>query len=118
MRLTTADPRLDHAELATTATAVVVSTAFYVQHGHSYLARGVLGDLGGFALLGGEVLIRRRRLRHEALICLGCIGAVLRLQPVWPRTKGDAFWWTAVGVGLTAYLYVRSSALRTVDNQE
>lgn len=107
MTLTTADPGLSRSELATTAVAVAVSTALYLRYGHPYLARGVLGDLLGLAVLTGALVNRRRRLRHEALICLVGIGVLLAARPEWPLRYPSGVWWTVVGVALTGYLLAR-----------
>lgn len=107
MTFTTADPRLTRSELVTTAVAVAVSTALYLRYGHPYLARGVLGDLLGLAVLAGALIYRRRRLRHEALICLVGIGVLLAAQPEWPLRYPSAVWWIVVGVALIGYLLAR-----------
>lgn len=102
---------LDRSELVTTAAAVVASSTGYVLGGSDYLARGVVGDLLGFAVLGA-VLPGRRRLRHEALLCLALIGAVLLLQPQWPTRLPEALWWLAWSIGLTAYVVPRQRVTR------
>jgi hypothetical protein len=62
--LTTTRLGLDRTELVTTAVAVAVSSSLYIAQGHPYLARGVVGDLVGLAVLSGVVIRWRRRLRH------------------------------------------------------
>ena len=98
---------LSPGEWATTSVAAVVSSAAYVVGGQPYLARGVLGDLLGFAALAALGLRRRARLRHEALLCLACIGAVLVVDPRWPLQLGEPVWWGLFAVGLAGYLAVR-----------
>lgn len=72
-----------------------------------YLARGVLGDLLGFALLAGAGSALRRRVRHEAMVCLVAIGIVLLFDPQWPLALAEIAWWAAFFVGLTAYVAAR-----------
>ena len=105
--LTTRRFGLSAGEWATTAVAAVVSTGGYLSGGSSYLARGVVADLLGFALLAGAGLAVHRRVRHEALICLVLIGAVLLLDPQWPLALPETAWWAMFFVGLTAYVSVR-----------
>ncbi|MGH8998478.1 MAG: hypothetical protein ACRDY7_03715 [Acidimicrobiia bacterium] len=93
--------------MATTVAALVVSGALYGLHGHPYLARGVLGDLIGLGALGFVVTVRGRRVRHEALCCLACIGAVHLWHPHWPLAVAGVWWWSAVTVALGAYLALR-----------
>lgn len=109
--MTSARRALDPAEWVTTALATVVSTLLYLWHGHPYLARGVVGDLVGFAVLSGVLAVRRRRARHEAVVCLAAIGAVWGLHPDWPLRLDSTFWWAAVVLGLGAYLAVRQRRL-------
>lgn len=66
-----------------------------------------VGDLIGFVLLGAVLLRGGRRLRHEALICLACIGVVLLLAPGWPLRLDDRWWWLVWGLGLLTYLALR-----------
>lgn len=115
MALTTNRRSLDGAELATTGLAVVVSSALYLRQGEPYLARGVVGDLLGFGVLGAVLALRRHRVRHEALVCLAGIGAVLGLEPTWPVRLPPGFWWGTVAIGLTAYLAVRQRLLGGAD---
>jgi len=113
MSFTTPAARLGGTEAWSTAGAAAISTALYVVLGEPYLARGVVGDLAGFAVLTGVLASSGRRARHEALVCLGLIGAVLVAQPDWPLRQGRAVWWTAVTVGLAGYLVVRTRVLRS-----
>lgn len=112
MPLTTTRLGLDRAELATTVAAVAVSSGLFVAFGHPYLARGVVGDLLGFAALAAVVVARRRRLRHEALVCLAGIALVAAVRPQWPLRLSGEFWWSAVAVGLAAYVAARQRRLR------
>ena len=98
---------LSRTEWATTAIAAVVSSAAYVAGGFSYLARGVVGDLTGFLLLGVAGAVVGARLKHEALICLALIGVVLLLEPEWPLRLSEPLWWGLFTIGLAAYLAVR-----------
>lgn len=109
--LTTTRAGLDRAELVTTSLAVAVSSGLFIAQGHPYLARGVVGDLVGLAVLSIAVVQRRRRLRHEALLCLCCIGAVLILDPGWPLRLPGLLWWSAVAAAVAIYLVVRSRIL-------
>jgi hypothetical protein len=109
--LTTTRRGLDRSELVTTAAAVVISSSLYIAKGHPYLARGVVGDLVGLGLLSLVVLWERRRLRHEALLCLFCIGVVHALDPYWPLRLPGLLWWSAVTAGLAAYVAVRHRGL-------
>ena len=98
-------------EIATTVGAVALSTALYLAGGHPYLARGAAGDLIGLAILGTVVAARRRRVRHEALWCLVCIGVVHLMQPNWPVDLAGVWWWSAVTAALGVYVAVRHQAL-------
>ncbi len=98
---------LSRPELLTTAAAGVISTGAYLIDGAPYLARGVVGDLLGFALLGAVAAGSRARLRHEAVVCLACIGAVVAARPVWPLRFGEPVWWGLFGLGLAAYVVLR-----------
>lgn len=113
MSFTTSAPRLDRAEGLSTACAAAVSTALYVALGEPYLARGVVGDLAGFAALAGVLASTGRRARHEALVCLSLIGVVLVVHPDWPLRHGRAAWWAAVTAGLGGYVLVRTRVLRS-----
>ena len=95
-----------------TAAAVVISTASFVRWGHSYLARGVVGDLLGLGILAFMLGVGRRRLRHEAIFCLACIGAVLVADPDWPLQIPGIAWWSAVTAGVAAYVTMRQRLLR------
>lgn len=105
-RLLTARRGLDRSEWVTTVAAFAVSSACYLRWGHPYLARGVVGDLVGLALLT-LVAWTRRRLRHEALVCLGSIAVVHVIDPDWPLAISDLFWWLAVVLAVAGYLAVR-----------
>jgi hypothetical protein len=98
---------LSRAEWATTSVAAVVSSAAYVTVGFPYLARGVVGDLVGFVLLGVAGAALGARLKHEALICLALIGVVLLLDPQWPLRLSEPLWWGLFTIGLAAYVAVR-----------
>lgn len=101
---------LSRAEWVTTSAAAVVSSAAYVTAGFPYLARGVVGDLAGFLLLGVVAAAARARLEHEALLCLALIGIVLLAAPQWPLLLSEPLWWGLFTVGLAAYLVVRRAA--------
>lgn len=103
---------LDVTEWVTTGVAVVVSTTLYLRYRHPYLARGVVGDLLGFAVLGGVLVARCRRARHEALVCLAAIGVVWRIRPAWPLRFSSTFWWVVVALGLAIYVSLRQRVLR------
>ena len=107
MRATTRRSALSRAEYATTGVAVVVSGASYVTVGFPYLARGVLGDLTGFLVLGTIGVTAGARVQHEAAGCLALIGAVLLLDPQWPLELAEPAWWALFSIGLAAYLVVR-----------
>jgi hypothetical protein len=113
MRIVLATNRwgLDRAEVTTSALAIAVSSSLYVTWGHSYLARGVVGDLAGLGLLSLVALRWRRRVRHEALLCLACIGVVLAIDPRWPLQVAGIVWWSAVTAGVAAYLAIRRRSL-------
>jgi len=106
-RVLTHDVGLSRAELATSAVAVVASVGAYLTQGSPYLARGVVGDLLGFAVLAMVGRRAGRRLRHEAFVCLAGIGLVLIAGPGWPLAIPDAVWWIAFVVGLAGFLAVR-----------
>lgn len=91
---------------------MIVSTGLYLRDGHDYLAPGVLGDLAGLISLTVVIVGRRRRLRHEALVCLGCISLVLALDPGWPVRLPGSLWWSLFVVALGAYLGARTRLLR------
>lgn len=113
----TDEPRLTAPEMATTAVAAAVSGSLYLREGHPYLARGVVGDLLGFSFLLLPLAFRRRRARHEALICLGSIAIVRTLDPTWPLRRPSSFWWTSVAAGLLLYGVVRSRTLTVSGKQ-
>ncbi|MEX2290360.1 MAG: hypothetical protein WD794_08555 [Mycobacteriales bacterium] len=75
--------------------------------GFPYLARGVVGDLAGFLLLGVAGVALGARLKHEALLCLALIGVVLLLDPQWPLRLSEPLWWGLFTIGLAAYVAVR-----------
>ena len=58
------------------------------------------------ALSPAEWVTAGARLKHEALICLGLIGAVLLLDPRWPFRLPEAAWWGLLTIGLAAYVAV------------
>ena len=99
---------LSHAELLTTAAAVVISTGAYLIDGAPYLARGVVGDLLGLGILGAVAAGSRARLRHEAAVCLLCIGGVVAVRPAWPLRLGEPVWWGLFLLGLGAYVALRT----------
>ncbi len=98
---------LSRPELLTTAAAGVISTGAYVVDGAPYLARGVVGDLLGFAILAAVAAGSGKRLRHEAAVCLVCIGGVVGARPAWPLRLGEPVWWGLFLVGLGAYVVLR-----------
>ncbi len=98
---------LSGAEWATTGVAAAVSTTGYVLGGQPYLARGVVGDLLGFALLATGGALTGARVRHEAAVCLALIGAVVAADPQWPLRLREAGWWAVFGVGSATYLAAR-----------
>ena len=107
MTVTTRRFALSRAEYATTAVAAVASSTAYVTGGFPYLARGVVGDLSGFLVLGLAGLAARARVRHEAAVCLTLIGAVLLPDPQWPLQIAEPAWWALFSMGLAAYVVVR-----------
>lgn len=107
MKRTTGRFALSRAEYATTGIAAVVSSTAYVTGGFPYLARGVVGDLTGFLVLGIAGVAAGARVRHEAAVCLALIGAVLLLDPHWPLELPEPAWWALFSVGLAAYVVVR-----------
>jgi len=111
-RLTTRRFALSRAEGVTTAVAAVVSTGAYLTSGFPYLARGVVGDLLGFAVLTVVGAVRRERLLHESALCLLLIGLVLAAGPRWPLALPEPVWWALFLVALTAYVAVRRRVCR------
>ena len=111
MTWTTTEPVVDGREVATTIAATACSTVLYLREGHPYLARGVVGDLLGFAVLNTVLLSQRKRARHEALVCLAGIAAVHVVAPTWPLAESTRFWWSAVAAGLASYLALRRRVL-------
>jgi hypothetical protein len=112
MEATTRRWGLDRAELATSAVAVVVSTWAFLAYGAPYLARGVVGDSLGFTVLLVPLVLRGRRGRHEALVCLAGIGLVHLLGWRWPLALPSTVWWAVFAVDLGTYLAVRWALLR------
>lgn len=106
-QLTTRSFALGRTEAVTTVIAAVVSTSAYLRYGHPYLARGVLGDLLGFLVLAVVALAAGRRPRHEAVLCLLLIGAVVLVHPTWPLRVSDAVWWLLFFSGLVPYVGLR-----------
>lgn len=98
---------LSRSEILTSSVAAIVSTGGYLTGGQPYLARGVLGDLVGFAVLASVAARADRRLRHEAAVCLLAVGAVLLAKPRWPLHIREATWWALFALGLGAYVCVR-----------
>ena len=94
-------------EWGTTAVAALVSTGAYLGAGGPYLARGVVGDLLGFAVLGGVGAAARARVKHEAALCLALIGLVVLAGPQWPLALPEGAWWALFLLGLAAYVAVR-----------
>ena len=107
MTWTTTEPTVDAREVATTIAATACSTLLYLRKGDPYLARGVVGDLFGFAVLSTVLLSHRKRARHEALVCLAGITAVRVAAPTWPLARPPRFWWSAMAAGLASYLALR-----------
>ena len=98
---------LSRPELLTTAAAAAISTGAYLIDGAPYLARGVVGDLLGLGILGAVAAGSRARLRHEAALCLLCIGGVVAVRPTWPLRFGEPLWWGLFLLGLGAYVVLR-----------
>lgn len=107
-RWTTRRFALDRAEWVTSAAAASVSTSAYLRHGRAYLAPGVAGDLLGLGVLSQVLRRRDARLRHEAALCLGGIGAVTvaTRRTDLPRIPEPVLW-GAFAAGSSAYLQVR-----------
>ena len=105
--MTTTRFALDLAEVVTTSLAAVVSIGAYLLYGHPYLARGVVGDLLGFGALAFVALRTRRRLRHEAALCLTLIAVVTIVHPQWPLLGSDPLWWLLFALGLLPYIALR-----------
>jgi len=111
MKAVTAEARLGPAEIVTTLGAVAISTSLYLRDPHSYLARGVPGDILGLVVSSIPLLSRRQRLRHEAVVCLTAIGAVHAVKPQWPLRVDDTTWWATIAAGLTCYIVLRRRIL-------
>ena len=107
MTATTRRFALSRAEWVTTGIAAMVSSAAYVTGGQPYLARGVVGDLAGLAMLAAAGVAKQARVRHEATVCLAAIGVVLRLDPQWPVRIAEPVWWALFSVALAAYVVLR-----------
>jgi len=98
---------LSRSEWATTVLAGSVSATAYLAVGYPYLARGVVADLLGFAVLATAAAVAGARLKHEAVACLALIGLVVLLAPQWPLAVPEAVWWVLFLTGLTGYLALR-----------
>jgi len=94
-------------EWVTTVLAGTISGAAYLVVGYPYLARGVVADLFGFAILATVAAVAGARLKHEAATCLALIGLVVLLGPEWPLAVPEVVWWVLFFTGLTGYLAVR-----------
>ena len=107
-RWTTRRFALDRSEWLTSAAAAYVSTSAYLRYGRDYLIPGVAGDLLGFGALAQVLRTRDARLRHEAAVCLVCIGAVTAgtRGKTLPRVPEPALW-AVFAAGLVAYLRAR-----------
>jgi hypothetical protein len=112
-RWTTRRSALGTSELLTSVAAAYVSTSAYRGRGPAYLAPGVAGDLVGFAVLSWVLRTRDARLRHEAALCLACIGA---LTAATGRTGvphvPEPVLWGVFAAGLSAYLRARRRTCR------
>lgn len=109
--VTSSQHALDRIEVLSTVAAFLLSSTLYVAYGHPYLARGVLGDLVGLGVLTAVLLIRRRRGRHEALVCLAGIAVVSAASPEWPLRVPDGVWWPVVAFAVGVYVLVRQRIL-------
>lgn len=107
VRATSRSRGLERVELVSTGIALAVSTTLYLAYGEPYLARGVVGDLVGLALLTTVITRWRRRLRHEALVCLVGIALVLAVHPEWPLRVREPFWWATIALALAGYVALR-----------
>lgn len=106
-RWTTTRYALSPAEWATSAAATVVSASAYAHQGRAYLAPGVAGDLAGFVVLSAVLRTRQVRARHEAAVCLCCIGAVVAARPHRLARLPEPLLWAAFTAGLSAYVAQR-----------
>lgn len=111
VRATSLRTGLDGGEIATLAGAVVVSAGCYLAFGQPYLARGVVGDVLGFVVLGVPLLARGERGRHEALVCLAGIALVHLIGPTWPLRYPSSVWWACFAIALGCYLLLRARLL-------
>jgi hypothetical protein len=108
----TGDAGLSRSEWISSVAAAVVSGGAYVTWGQPYLARGVVGDLTGFVLLGAAAVTSGRRVRHEAAVCLALIGVVLAADLSWPLKVPEPAWWGVFTAGIGAYVAVRHKVCR------
>jgi hypothetical protein len=109
-RWTTTEFALSPAEWASSGVAAAVSGRAYLRHGHRYLAPGVVGDLAGFAALSWVLRRHRARARHEAAVCLACIGAVVAARQQRLVRLPEPLLWAAFAAGLAAYVAQRQRA--------
>lgn len=98
---------LSPAEWGSSAAAAAVSASAYALRGRAYLAPGVAGDLAGFAVLTAVLRRRQARGRHEAVVCLCCIGAVVAARPHRLARLPEPLLWAAFAAGLSAYVAQR-----------
>ena len=106
-RATTRRFALSAGEWVTTAIAALISTGAYLSAGFPYLARGVVGDLLGFAVLSVVGVAAHARVKHEAVVCLALIGLVVLAGPQWPLALSEGVWWAMFFLGLAVYIAVR-----------
>lgn len=106
-RWTTTELALSREEWASSAVAAAVSGSAYLRHGRHYLAPGVVGDLAGFGLLSAVLRRRRVRARHEAAVCLACIGAVCAARQQRLVRLPEPLLWASFAAGLAAYVAQR-----------
>lgn len=105
-RWTTRSFALSRSEWVTSAGAAALSASAYLRHGRDYLGPGVAGDLAGFAVLRA-VLAREVRLRHEAALCLTCIGGVLAVRQRTLQRLPEPLLWAAFAAALLDYVSAR-----------
>lgn len=112
-RWTTRRFALDGSEWVTSAAAAYVSTSAYLRYGRAYLAPGVAGDLLGFGVLAQVLRMGDVRLRHEAALCLACIGTVTAAtRRAELRRIPEPLLWAGFVAGLSAYLRARRRTCR------